>query len=165
MRVCDVVLDKSACVHLQGKGRKQRSIPLWKETVKEIRAWLRLNPDQHAEKALLPNRDGHVMTRCNASQRLGLAVSRATAHLPGLAKKKISPHTVRHTSAMHMLQSGVRFDVIALWLGHESMSTTHRYVEADMTMKKKALARLQAPDTKMPRFRAPDSLMRFLQTL
>ncbi|HZY40377.1 MAG TPA: tyrosine-type recombinase/integrase [Anaerolineae bacterium] len=165
VRVCDVVLDKSACVHLQGKGRKQRSIPLWKETVKEIRAWLRLNPDQHAEKALLPNRDGHVMTRCNASQRLGLAVSRATAHLPGLAKKKISPHTVRHTSAMHMLQSGVRFDVIALWLGHESMSTTHRYVEADMTMKKKALARLQAPDTKMPRFRAPDSLMRFLQTL
>ena len=66
---------------------------------------------------------------------------------------------------MHMLQSGVRFDVVALWLGHESMSTTHRYVEADMTMKKKALARLQAPDTKMPRFRAPDSLMRFLQTL
>jgi site-specific recombinase XerD len=165
VRVCDVVLDKSACVHLQGKGRKQRSIPLWKETAKEIRAWLRLNPDLRAERALLPNRDGHAMTRCNVTQRLDLAVSRAAAHLPGLAKKKISPHTVRHTSAMHMLQSGVRFNVIALWLGHESMSTTHRYVEADMTMKKKALARLQAPHTKMPRFRAPDSLMRFLQTL
>ena len=66
---------------------------------------------------------------------------------------------------MHLLQSGVPFNVIALWLGHESATTTHRYVEADLAMKEKALARLQAPDTKMSRYRAPDSLMRFLQTL
>jgi hypothetical protein len=66
---------------------------------------------------------------------------------------------------MHLLQSGVPFNVIALWLGHESTPTTHRYVEVDLAMKKKALARLEAPDTKVRRFRAPDSLMRFLQTL
>ena len=68
-------------------------------------------------------------------------------------------------SAMHLLQSGVPFNVIALWLGHESTTTTHRYVEADLAMKEKALARLEAPDTKMGRYKAPDSLLRFLQTL
>ena len=66
---------------------------------------------------------------------------------------------------MHLLQSGVPFNVIALWLGHESTNTTHRYVEADLAMKEKALARLEEPGTKMRRFRAPDSLMRFLQML
>ena len=66
---------------------------------------------------------------------------------------------------MHLLQSGVPFNVIALWLGHESTTTTHRYVEADLTMKEKALARLQEPDTKMRRYRTPNTLIRFLQTL
>ena len=67
--------------------------------------------------------------------------------------------------AMHLLQSGVPFNVIALWLGHESPTTTHRYVEADLAMKRKALAKLKAPDTKMRRYRPPDGLMHFLQTL
>jgi site-specific recombinase XerD len=165
VRVIDVVLDGGACVHLHGKGRKQRSVPLWKTTALEIRAWLRLNPHLRTEAALLPNRDGRAMTRCNVFQRLALAVSHATANLPGLAKKRVSPHTLRHTTAMHLLQSGVPFNVIALWLGHESTNTTHRYVEADIAMKEKALARLDAPDITMRRFLAPDSLMRFLQTL
>ena len=165
VRLVDVVLEGAACVHLQGKGRKQRSVPLWKTTVLEIRAWMRLNPHLRAEAALLPNRDGRAMTRCNVWQRLELAASHAAAHLPGLTKKRVSPHTVRHTTAMHLLQSGVPFHVIALWLGHESTNTTHRYVEADIAMKEKALARLEAPDTRMRRFLVPDSLMRFLQTL
>ena len=165
VRVLDVVLEGAACVHLHGKGRKERAVPLWKSTVQEIRAWLRINPCLRGEAALLPNRDGLVMTRCNVSQRLDLAVSRAAARLPSLAKKPVSPHVLRHTTAMHLLQSGVPFNVIALWLGHESTNTTHRYVEADLAMKEKALARLEAPDTKLRRFRAPDSLMRFLQTL
>jgi len=165
LRVVDVVLDNAACVHLQGKGRKQRSVPLWKTTVLEIRAWLRANPQLCPEAALLPNRDGHAMTRCNVAQRLDLAVARAVTSQPSLAKKQVSPHTVRHTTAMHLLQSGVPFNVIALWLGHESPNTTHRYVEADLGMKQKALARLEAPDTKVRQFCASDSLMRFLQTL
>lgn len=165
VRVVDVVLDGAACVHLHGKGRKQRSVPLWKATVQEIRAWLRLNPHLHSEAALLPNRDGRAMTRCNVALRLELAVSRAAVRLPSIAKKQVSPHTLRHTTAMHLLQSGVPFNVIALWLGHESTTTTHRYVEADLAMKQKALARLEPPDTRMRRFRTPDSLMRFLQKL
>lgn len=165
VRVTDVILDGGACVHLHGKGRKQRSVPLWNTTVVEIRAWLRLNPALRGEAALLPNRDGRAMSRSNVAQRLELAVVRASAQEPGILKKQVSPHTLRHTTAMHLLQSGVPFNVIALWLGHESTTTTHRYVEADLVMKEKALARLEAPDTRRLRFRAPDSLMRFLQTL
>ena len=165
VRVVDVVLDGAACVHLHGKGRKQRSVPLWKTTVLEIRAWLRANPQLGPQAALLPNRDGHAMTRCNVAQRLELAVVRAAASQPSLAKKQVSPHTLRHTTAMHLLQSGVPFNVIALWLGHESTNTTHRYVEADLAMKEKALARLEAPGIKMRPFHPPDALMRFLLAL
>ena len=165
VRVADVVLDRAACVHLHGKGRKQRSVPLWKTTVQEIRAWLRLNPQLRREAALLPNRNGSPMTRSNVAQRLELAVDRAETQRPNLKKKQISPHLLRHTTAMHLLQSGVPFNVIALWLGHESATTTHRYVEATLAMKEKALARLEPPDTKLRRFQAPDALMQFLQTL
>lgn len=165
VRVADVILDGGACVHLHGKGRKQRAIPLWHTTVAEVRAWLRQNPTLHAEASLLPNRDGQPMSRSNVVQRLDLAVARAAIQTPSLLKKRVSPHTLRHTTAMHLLQSGVPFNVIALWLGHESPTTTHRYVEADLAMKEKALARLDAPDTTLRRFRPPDSLMKFLQTL
>jgi site-specific recombinase XerD len=163
--VADVVLDGAPCVHLQGKGRKQRAVPLWRTTTQEIRAWLRLNPTLRGEAPLLPNRDGRMMTRRNVNQRLALAVVTATAHQPGLASKHVSPHVIRHSTAMHLLQSGVPFNVIALWLGHESTNTTHRYVEADLSMKQKALARLTPPDIKLRRFRPSDSLMRFLQAL
>mgnify|MGYP001163347169 FL=1 len=165
VQVADVVLDGGACVHLHGKGRKQRSVPLWHTTVAEVRAWLRLNSGLRGAAALLPNRDGQSMTRSNVVQRLELAVTRAATQVPGILNKRVSPHVLRHTTAMHLLQSGVPFNVIALWLGHESPTTTHRYVEADLAMKETALARLDAPDTTLRRFKAPDSLMRFLQTL
>jgi site-specific recombinase XerD len=165
VRISDVVLDGGACVHLHGKGRKQRSVPLWPMTVAAVRAWLRLNPALRDDAALLPNRDGNAMSRSNVVQRVELAVARAGAQTPSILKKRVSPHTLRHTTAMHLLQSGVPFNVIALWLGHESATTTHRYVEADLAMKEKALARLEAPDISIRRFKATDSLMRFLQTL
>jgi integrase/recombinase XerC len=165
VRVADVVLDTSAGVHLHGKGRKQRAVPLWKSTVQEIRAWLRRNPTLDTSAPLMPNRHGRTMTRANVNQRLDIAVRRAAEVHRSLAKRRISPHSIRHSTAMHMLQSGVAFNVIALWLGHESASTTHRYVEADMVMKDKALARLQEPDTKIHRYRPPDALMQFLQEL
>lgn len=166
IKVRDVVLDASAaCVHLHGKGRKQRSVPLWHTTVKSLRAWLRANPELTAEAILLPNRNGREMTRANVTLRLALAVRHATETLPALAKRKISPHTIRHTTAMHLLQAGVDISVIALWLGHESPVTTHHYVEADLAMKERALARLHEPSSKTLRFRAPDSLLNFLRTL
>ena len=165
VRLSDVVLDGAACVHLRGKGRKQRSIPLWRSTVKEVRAWLKLNPQLDLASALLPNRDGEAMTRDNVTKRLALAVQAAAKVDAGLTKRQISPHTIRHTTAMHLLQSGVDISVIALWLGHESPTTTHHYVEADLAMKDRALARLQEPGNKIPRYRAPDSLLEFLKTL
>ena len=161
----DVVLDGAACVRLHGKGRKQRTVPLWKSTVKQIRAWLRLNPQLQATSALLPNRNGQPMTRANVTQRLALAVQTAVATQPQLAKRRISPHLIRHTTAMHLLQSGVDISVIALWLGHESPTTTHQYVEADLAMKEQALGKLQEPDAAIRRYKAPDTLVEFLKTL
>lgn len=166
VKVGDVVLDAgAACVHLHGKGRKQRSVPLWHTTVKALRAWLRTNSELTAEAPLLPNRNGSEMTRANVTLRLALAVQHATETQPALAKRKISPHTIRHTTAMHLLQAGVDISVIALWLGHESPVTTHHYVEADLAMKERALARLHEPSSKILRYRAPDSLLNFLRTL
>src|SRR6185437_16794670 len=164
-RIGDVVLDGGACVHLHGKGRKQRAVPLWKSTVSEVRGWLRVNPSLRGDSPLLPNRSGQPMTRSNVEKRLALAVQRARDPCPSLLKKRISPHTIRHTTAMHLLQSGVAFNVIALWLGHESPNTTHRYVEADLAMKQKALARLDAPRTRLRRYHPPDALLSFLQRL
>ena len=126
---------------------------------------LRRNRTLGLDAPLLPNRDGKTMTRSNVTQRLDIAVARAAKVRPQLAKRNVSPHTIRHTTAMHLLQSGVAFSVIALWLGHESTTTTHRYVEADLAMKAKALARLQEPNTKKDRYRPPDTLIQFLQTL
>jgi site-specific recombinase XerD len=165
IKVADVMLDGAACVHLHGKGRKQRAVPLWRSTVKQIKAWLKFNPQLEPSSPLLPNRDSRAMTRGNVTQRLALAVKAAATAQPQLAKRRISPHTVRHTTAMHLLQSGVDITVIALWLGHESPITTHHYVEADLAMKERALARLQEPDAALRRFRAPDSLVEFLKTL
>ena len=102
VRVVDVVLDGAACVHLHGKGRKLRSIPLWNATVAEVRAWLRLNPTLRGETALLPNRDGQAMSRSNVAQRLDLAVSRATVEQPSLLKQaRLTAHVAtyeRHAS-------------------------------------------------------------------
>jgi site-specific recombinase XerD len=165
IKLADVVLDGAACVHLQGKGRKQRTVPLWRSTVKQIRAWLKLNPQLGPASPLLPNRNGKSMTRGNVTQRLDLAVTTAIAVQPQLAERRISPHIVRHTTAMHLLQSGVDITVIALWLGHESPTTTHHYVEADLAMKERALARLHEPNTATRRYRAPDALVEFLKTL
>jgi site-specific recombinase XerD len=165
VKLADVVLDGAACVHLQGKGRKQRIVPLWRSTVRQIRTWLKLNPQLGPASPLLPNRIGTAMTRNNVTQRLALAVKAATTIQPQLAKRRISPHIVRHATAMHLLQSGVDISVIALWLGHESPTTTHLYVEADLAMKERALARLHEPDAAIRRYRAPDSLVEFLKTL
>ncbi len=165
VQVADVVLDSAAFVHLHGKGRKQRTIPLWRSTVKKAKAWLKLNPQLVATSALLPSREGNAMTRSNVRQRLALAVNLATKVHADLAKRHISPHTIRHTTAMSLLQSGADISLIALWLGHESPTTSHHYTEADLAMKERALARLQEPDAKILRYRASDSLIEFLKNL
>lgn len=165
LRVGDVIIDASPTAHLRGKGRKERSVPLWRPTATLIRGWKKQLGDIKDDSFLFPNRSGGKLTRSNVTQRLALAVATATETCPQLTGRTISPHTIRHTTAMHLLQSGVDITVIALWLGHESTTTTHMYLEADLSMKERALERLQPPGTKAARYRPPDQLMQFLQTL
>jgi site-specific recombinase XerD len=165
LRVGDVVIDGSPAAHLHGKGRKERSVPLWRPTAKLIRNWRRRLDDAADDNWLFPNRGGERMARSNVTQRLELAVSVAAKHYPQLARRSISPHTIRHTTAMHLLQSGVDITVIALWLGHESPATTHMYLEADLSMKERTLNRLQPTGASLGRYRPPDQLMQFLQSL
>ena len=164
VQVQDVRRDDYRAVQLLGKGRRQRTVPLWKETAQHIRAWLKLaglKPDQ----PLLPNRFGKPMTRTAVQQRLQLHVQAAQATCPSLRCRRISPHTIRHATAMNLLQSGVTAPVIALWLGHEDPATTHQYIEADLLMKEQALGRLQPPTEKRVRFRPRPDLLAFLDNL
>ena len=165
VRVVDVVLGPTSSVRLHGKGRKQRSLPLWKSAAKAVRDWLHMNPQLHADAPLLPRRDGKPMTRANVALRLKRAVDAASAKYPALKTMSVSPHIVRHSTAMSLLQSGADPCEIALWLGHESPSTTHMYVEADLVMKERALARLKPPEIKPARYRPSKALMQFLQSL
>lgn len=165
VRVVDVVLGPTNSVRLHGKGRKQRSLPLWKSSAQAVRDWLHLNPKLQDDSPLLPGRNGHPMTRANVAQRLQLAVDAASILHPQLKTMSVSPHVVRHSTAMSLLQSGVDPCEIALWLGHESPSTTHMYIEADLVMKERALARLKQPEIKQAKYRPPKALIDFLQGL
>jgi integrase/recombinase XerD len=159
-----VVLEGSACVHLHGKCRKQRTVPLWRTTASLLRQWLRCHP-RAADQPLFPNRVGGPMTRTGVTDRLKLAVATAAKRCPALTRRHISPHTIRHATAMHLLQAGVDLTVIALWLGHESTATTHMYVEADLAMKELALNAVQAPTIKSKRFRPTEGILAFLEGL
>jgi integrase/recombinase XerD len=165
IRAKDAILDSSPSVHILGKGRKHRTVPLWRSTVTLLRAWKRRLGSIPADAPLFPNREGTQMTRSNVRLRLDLAIRIAAETQPQLKTRTISPHTFRHTTAMHLLESGVDITVIALWLGHESMATTHIYIEADLAMKERALSKLQSPAIKPLRYRPPDQLLQFLQNL
>ena len=164
LRVGDVVLGKAPCAHIHGKARKQRTVPLWRSTASQIKSWL-LRNGASPEQMLFPNRSGNPMTRSNVTARLKLAVQTATRQCPQLSSHPVSPHVIRHSTGTHLLQSGVDLSVIALWLGHESPATTHMYVEANLAMKERALNALQPPHSKNPRYRPPDRLMQFLESL
>lgn len=164
LRVADVVLDGSPCVHLHGKGRKDRSVPLWPTTTTQVRRWLPWI-DSRPDRPLFPSTRGGRLARPAVTARLRLAVQRAVGQCPSLANRHISPHCVRHSTAMHMLQAGVDITVIALWLGHENPATTHMYVEADLAMKERALQAVQPPHMKQTRYRPTDRLLGFLQGL
>lgn len=164
LRVADVLLDRAHAVHLHGKGRKQRVIPLWKSTVAQLQIWLR-QIDQRPDGPVFPNRSGTPMSRSGIENRLDLAIAKAALRCPSLQGRSVSPHTIRHATAMHLLQSGVDITVIAMWLGHEDTATTHQYIEADLAMKETALERMQGPSSKPVRFKAPDKLLAFLEAL
>lgn len=164
IQVEDLQLGTSTAIRLRGKGRKERTVPLWNVTAALLRQWLRDQP--HAPTSpLFPNRLGGRLSRTNVTERLQLAVLGASPHQRDLAKRPVTPHIIRHSLAMHLLQAGVDVTVIALWLGHESPSTTHMYVEADLAMKERTLKSLHPPALKQVRFRPSDQLMQFLTSL
>lgn len=136
LRVGDLHLDDGGAIHIHGKGCKQRSVPLWRRTIRLLRQWLK-QKDASPEKPLVTNARGGAMTRAGVAQRLRQAVARAAKRDPSLHKHRVSPHTIRHTTAMHLLQSGVDLSVIAMWLGHESIQTTHQYLQADLESKRR----------------------------
>ena len=164
LRVADVLLDRASALHLHGKGRKERIVPLWKSTAAQLRAWLP-SIEHGPDAPVFPNRSGGRLSRSGVEHRLRVAISAASKDCPSLAGRQISPHTLRHTTAMHLLQSGVDITVIALWLGHEDPATTHLYIEADLAMKEAALRRVADPAPGPLRFRARDRLLAFLEAL
>lgn len=160
----DIESERCTAVYLHGKGRKERVVPLWKRTSAMLRRWMAHIP-RNVEQPLFPNRFGQPMSRSGVENRLQVAVHLACPTCPSLRDKKISPHVVRHSTAMALLQSGVDLAVIALWLGHESVVTTHQYLQADLTMKEHALASLQPPELANMRFKPPSKVLAFLDTL
>lgn len=160
----DLRLDTGGSLHVHGKGRKQRTVPLWRATVRLLRGWSRQIPHDD-EAPLFPNARGAHMTRSGIEQRLHVVVDRAALHDPSLRKMRVSPHTIRHTTAMHLLQSGIDLSVIAMWLGHESIETTHQYLDADLETKRRALAHLKPPLLRRLAPSSPPSLDAFLRSL
>lgn len=151
-------------IQLKGKGRKERTVPLWSKTVRFLQSWFKEIQKSGGDLAF-PNARGAALTRHGVTYILDQAFQKAARNCASLQSKSVSPHVIRHTTAMHLLQSGVDISVIALWLGHESTETTHIYVEADLATKERALEKLAPVASKLHRFCADDSLMSFLGSL
>jgi integrase/recombinase XerD len=150
-----VRFDSSTFVQLTGKGRKERTVPLWPDTAQVLKAWFR-ELEGHAGRIAFPNARGRPLSRAGADSLIQQAVLRASPTCPSLATQHISPHVIRHTTAMHLLQAGVDIATIALWLGHERIETTHVYLTTDLAMKAKALEKLEPIVGAWQRFHADD---------
>ena len=160
----DVHLGTAAYVACHGKGRKDRITPLTPGTVTTLRAWL-------AERAGRPDDPlfdtirGGPMSHDALQQRLTLHAAAAGQSCPALTSKNVTPHVLRHSAAMALLRAGVDITVIALWLGHESVTTTQIYLQADMALKQRALDRTTPPASIPGRYKPGDQLLAFLEAL
>jgi len=151
-------------LQLKGKGRKERTVPLWPQTSQVLQAWF----DELGDRGKLiafPSARGQQLSREGVDYILQKAIRKATSACASLSMKRITPHVMRHTTALHLLQSGVDIAVIALWLGHESIETTHVYLEIDLAHKEQALQKLSAVEGEVTRFVADDPLLAFLTSL
>ena len=164
LRCKDIEFGTGAHVRCIGKGRKERCTPLRKEIVVVLRAWLRERNCDSSEP-LFPNAHGTQLSRDGVEYLLAKHVKTARKHCPTLKKKRISPHVLRHSTAMDLLQHGVDRTVIALWLGHEKVETTQIYLHADMKLKEQALNKVTPVNIRLKRFRPDDELLEFLQNL
>jgi integrase/recombinase XerD len=164
LRCSDTHLAKPAHIACHGKGRKDRITPLTKPTVAVLRDWLAERAG-HPADPLFPTSHGTPLTRDAVARRLTKHTTAAARHCPTLRSKNITPHVLRHAAAMRLLHAGVDTTVIALWLGHESVETTQVYLQADLAIKERALARTRPPKTKPGRYKPADTLIAFLEAL
>jgi integrase/recombinase XerD len=164
LRVEDCVLDTGPHVRCHGKGRKERCTPLDRETVAVLRAWIKETCAAPAD-VVFPSRRGGRLSTDAVERLLTKHVAIAARACATLARKNVTPHVLRHTTAVHLLEAGVDRAVIALWLGHEGVETTQIYLDADLAMKERALARTAPPHVGRHRFRPKDSLLTFLEGL
>jgi integrase/recombinase XerD len=168
-RISEVLQLTSANIHhrvvsLHGKGRKERSVPLWFQTHRQIQKWCRENKIT-SNQPIFGNRAGKPLSRRSVARRFALTLRKAQKRCPALRRPNLSPHSIRHTTAMHLLQSGVPLEVIALWLGHEQVATTHGYLEADLTMKNQILSQLKPTPWRRAPKRTLSNIMAFLEAL
>jgi len=162
LRVDEVILQPQPAIHVRGKGRRERVLPLWKTTVTTLRAWLALRGDVACLELFL-NARGAPLTRDGFEYILTKHVAAAMSKVPSLEKKRVSPHVLRHTCAMHTLEATHDIRKVALWLGHASLQTTEIYVRADPTAKLEAIDSVVPPALRRGRFHAPDRLLASLR--
>jgi site-specific recombinase XerD len=164
LRCENVVLGTGAHVRCEGKGRKQRCTPLRRDAVAVVEAWLR---ERHglSEDPVFPSLRGGSLSRDAVERLVTKHAETAQLRCRSLAHKRVTPHVLRHTAAMDLLQHGVDRSVIALWLGHESPETTQIYLHADLSIKERALARTESSKVKPGRYRPSDGLLAFLEAL
>jgi site-specific recombinase XerD len=164
LRCQDVVLGAGAHVSCVGKGRKHRGTPLRQDVAAVVAAWLRERAGQPVDP-VFPSRRGSPLSRDAVEQLVTRHATAAHKHCPSLQRKKVTPHLLRHTAAMELLQHGVDRSVIALWLGHESVETTQAYLHADLRLKERALERTTPLGLRPGRYQPDDQLLAFLETL
>lgn len=160
----DIVLGPGAHVRCEGKGRKQRSVPLTQAVRSIVAAWLDERRSKPAEPVFVTH-TGRRLSADAVQRRIALHAENAAAQCPSLKGKHLSPHVLRHTSAMSLLHAGVDTTVIALWLGHADVRSTNAYLHADLAIKERALAQLRPAAAEPGRYRPPDRLLAFLEGL
>jgi integrase/recombinase XerD len=159
-----LVLTAGAHVRCRGKGRKERCTPLTRQVVKALRAWIKERKGAPTDP-LFPTRSGTPLSRDAVERFIKNHAARASLTCPSLRKKRVTPHVLRHTTAVHLLQAGVDRSVIALWLGHESVETTQMYLDADLSTKEAALEKTRPHRSTARRYVPGDRLLAFLTSL
>jgi integrase/recombinase XerD len=163
LRLTDITLQPYASILVHGKGRRERSLPMWKVTVAAVRAWLAVRGTALAPELFL-NARGQPMTRSGFEYVLGKHVEIATKSCPSLSTKRVSPHVLRHTCALTVLQATKDLRKVSLWLGHAHMQTTEMYTRADPSVKLEALEATIAPELRSGRFKTTDKLIALLKS-
>jgi len=164
LRSEDFVFGLGAHVRCRGKGRKERCTPIRRHVAARVQAWLKENHARPAD-VVFPRPGGAVLSRDAVERLVAKYAAIAAGCCPTLTRKHVTPHVLRHSTAVALLEAGVDRSVIALWLGHASVETTQMYLDADLAMKERALARTAPVRVGATRFRPRDSLLAFLEAL